>query len=107
MNKSKTFSPEVRERAVRVLLAQRSKYLSLWSTVESIALKISCVPQTLSTWVKQREIDVGVRDGTTTAEVRRVEELEREVKKLHWVDGILNLDSAFFVRAEFDRRLKS
>ena len=67
MNKSKKFSPEVRERAVRMVLEHREEYPSLWTAVESIAPKIGCVPQTLLTWVKQHEVDAGVRDGVCSA----------------------------------------
>ena len=80
MNKSNKFSPEVRERAVRLVQEHRGEYPSLGSAVESIAPKIGCVPQTLLEWVKRREIDVGVRPGITTVEAQRIKELEREVK---------------------------
>ncbi|MGK2940071.1 MAG: IS3 family transposase, partial [Immundisolibacter sp.] len=65
MNKSTTFSPEVRERAFRMVLEHRGGYPSLWAAVESIAPKIGCVPQTLLTWVQRHEIDGGARDGVT------------------------------------------
>jgi transposase len=107
MNKSKKFSPEVRERAVRLVQEHRGEYPSLWATVESIASKIGCVPQTLLTWVQRHEIDSGVREGVTTAEAKRVKELEREVKELRRANEILKLASAFFAQAELDRRLKS
>ena len=107
MNKSNKFSPEVRERAVRMLQEHRSEYPSLWAAVESIAPKIGCVPQTLLGWVQRQEIDSGVRDGTTTAEKQRVKELERENKELRRANEILKLASAFFAQAELDRRLKS
>ena len=82
MNKTKKFSPEVRERAVRLVQEHRGEYPSLWAAVESIAPKIGCVPQTLLDWVKRQEIDSGVREGVTTAEAQRVKDLEREVKEL-------------------------
>ena len=107
MNKSKKFSPEVRERAVRLVQEHRGEYPSLWAAVESIAPKISCVPQTLLSWVQRQEIDTGVRAGVTTAEAQRVKELEREVKELRRANEILKLASAFFAQAELDRRLKS
>lgn len=107
MTKSKQFSPEVRERAVRMVQEHRGEYPSLWAAVESIAPKIGCVPQTLLTWVQRHEIDSGVRDGVTTAEAKRVKELEREVKELRRANEILKLASAFFAQAELDRRLKS
>jgi transposase-like protein len=106
MNKSKKFSPEVRERAVRLVQEHRGEYPSLWSAVESIAPKIGCVPQTLLDWVKRQEINSGVREGVTTAEAQRVKDLEREVKELRRANEILKLASAFFAQAELDRRLK-
>ena len=107
MKKSTKFSPEVRERAVRMVLEHRGEYPSLWTAVESIAPKIGCVPQTLLQWVKRHEVDSGVRDGVTTAEAQRVKELEREVKELRRANEILKLASAFFAQAELDRRIKS
>ena len=107
MNKSNKFSPEVRGRAVRLVLEHRGAYPSLWAAVESIAPKMGCVPQTLLEWVRRHEGDSGVRDGTSTAEAQRVKELEREVKELRRANEILKLASAFFAQAELDRRLKS
>ena len=107
MNKSNKFSPEVRERAVGLVLEHRGEYPSLWLAVESIAPKIGCVPQTLLTWVKRHEIDSGVREGTTTADAQRMKELEREVKELRRANEILKVASAFFAQAELDRRFKS
>ena len=107
MNKSKKFSPEVRERAVRLVQEHRGEYPSLWAAVESIASKIGCVPQTLLTWVQRQEVDSGVRDGVTTTEKQRVKDLERENKELRRANEILKLASAFFAQAELDRRLKS
>ena len=106
MHKTKKFSPEVRERAVRLVQEHRGEYPSLWAAVESIAPKIGCVPQTLLDWVKRQEIDSGVREGVTTAEAQRVKDLEREVKELRRANEILKLASAFFAQAELDRRLK-
>jgi transposase len=102
MTKSNKFSPEVRERAVRMVQEHRGEYPSLWAAIESIAPKIGCVPQTLNEWVKRAEVDAGGREGVTTTE-----ELEREVKELRRANEILKLASAFFAQAELDRRLKS
>jgi len=107
MNKSNKFSPEVRDRAVRLVQEHRGEYPSLWAAVESIAPKIGCVPQTLLEWVKRREVDAGMRGGVSTAEAQRIKELEREVKELRRANEILKLASAFFAQAELDRRLKS
>ena len=102
--KSNRFSPEVRERAVRMVHEHRGDYPSLWACIESIAPKIGCVPQTLNDWVKQHEIDAGVRDGVSTDERERVKALEREVKELRRANEILKLGSAFFAQAELDRK---
>jgi transposase len=107
MKKSPKFSPEVRERAVRMVLDHRGEYPSLWAAIESIAPKIGCVAQTLHEWVKQSQVDTGARPGTTSAEQDRVKALEREVKELRRANEILKLASAFFAQAELDRRLKS
>ena len=107
MNNTKRFSPEVRERAVRMVLEHRGEYPSLWAAVESMAVKIGCVPQTLLGWVQRHEIDSGQREGVTTSEAKRVKELERENKELRRANEILKLASAFFAQAELDRRLKS
>jgi transposase-like protein len=107
MNKSNKFSPEVRERAVRMVQEHRGEYPSLWAAVESIAPKIGCVPQTLLEWVKRSEVDAGMRPGTTTEEAKRIKELEREVKELRRANDILRTASAFFAQAELDRKLKS
>lgn len=80
MNKTSKFSPEVRERAVRMVQEHRDAYPSLWAAVDSIAPKIGCVPQTLLEWVKRAEVDSGQRAGLSTAERERIKELEREVK---------------------------
>ncbi|WP_157539135.1 IS3 family transposase [Hydrogenophaga flava] len=94
--KSNQFSPEVRERAVRMVREHRSEYPSLWAAIESIAPKIGCVPQTLHEWVKRDQIDTGVRDGITTSEREQMKALEREVKELRKANEILKLASAFF-----------
>ncbi len=105
--KSNQFSPEVRERAVRMVREHRGEYPSLWAAIESIAPKIGCVPQTLHEWVKRDQIDTGVRDGSTTSEREQMKALEREVKELRKANEILKLSSAFFAQAQLDRRLKS
>jgi transposase len=107
MRKSTKFSPEVRERAVRMVLEHRGEYPSLWAAIESISAKIGCVPQTLNVWVRNHEVDAGTRPGVTSDEHERVKALEREVRELRRANEILKLASAFFAQAELDRRLKS
>jgi transposase-like protein len=106
MKTTKKFSPEVRERSVRMVAEQRGEHASQWAAIESIAPKIGCTSQTLLNWVRQHERDTGQRDGLTTAEQQRIKALEREVKELRRANEILKLASAFFAQAELDRRLK-
>jgi len=100
MNKTNKFSPEVRERAVRLVQEHRGEYPSLWAAVESIAPKIGCVPQTLLEWVKREDVDSGQRDGLSSSERERLKALEREVKELRRANEILKTASAFFAQAE-------
>ena len=101
------FSPEVRERAVRLVLDEEGQHASRWQAVMSISAKIGCTPQTLNDWVKKAEVDSGLRVGTTTSDAQRIKELEREIKELRRANDILKTASAFFAQAELDRRLKS
>ena len=107
MKKTNKFSPEVRERAVRMVQEHRGEYPSLWAAIESIAPKIGCVPQTLHDWVKREEVDSGQREGLTTSERERLKQLERENKELRRANDILKTASAFFAQAELDRRLRN
>jgi transposase len=104
--KSNKFSPEVRERAVRMVQEHRGEYPSLWAAIESIAPKIGCVPRP-STNGSSVIRSIRVREGITTSELQRLKELERENKELRKANEILKLASAFFAQAELDRRLKS
>ena len=107
MRKSIEFSPEVRERAVRMVFEHRGEYESQWAAVVSITSKIGSTPQTLLNWVRQHERDTGQREGVTTTQEQRMKELERENPELRKANEILKLASAFFAQAELDRRLKS
>ncbi len=91
MKKSSKFSPEVRERAVRMVKVHRGEYPSLWTAIEFIAPKIDCVPQTLNEWVKRSVVDASVREDVTTNEEQRMKKPERKVKELRWVKEILKL----------------
>ena len=106
MTSTKRFSPEVRERAVRLVFDQEQQHSSQWACIEAIAPKIGCTPQTLRTWVKQAEIDQGRVDGVTTSDRQRMKEMERELKELRRAKEILRKASAYFAQAELDRRPK-
>lgn len=103
MNKQKNYSPEVRERAVRLVLEHQAEYESQWAAMESVAQKIGCTAETLRKWVRQSERDQGLRPGLTTDERERLKALERENKELRRANEILKTASAFFAQAELDR----
>jgi transposase len=106
MNKSTRYSPEVRERAVRLVFEHQGEHASQWAALISIASKIGCTPETLRKWVRRAETDQGQRSGMTTDDRERLKKLERENKELRRVNDILRTASAFFAQAELDRRLK-
>ena len=106
MTKRGRYSPEVRERAVRMVFEHESEYGSQWATIISIASKIGCTPETLRQWVRQAERDQGRRPGLTSGERERLKELERENRELRRTNEILRKASAFFAQAELDRRPK-
>ncbi len=106
MSKNNKFSPEVRERAVRLVQEHRDEYRSLWAAVESIALKIGCTPTTLLDWIKRSEVNNGTRPGVTTEERERLKALEKENRELRRANEILKSASAFFAQAALDRELK-
>ena len=106
MSKSTRYSPEVRERAVRMVFDHQREYPSQWQAVVSIATKIGCTAETLRKWVRRAEIDTGRREGVTSDERNRIKELERENRELHRANEILRKASAYFAQAELDRRPK-
>ena len=103
---SNRFSPEVRRRAVRMVLEHGGDHASQWAAIGSIAGKIGCTAETLRTWVRQAERDRGLRAGPTTDERERIKALEREVRELRQANEILRKASAYFAQAELDRRSK-
>ena len=100
------YSPEVRARAVRMVLEHAGEYGSQWGAISSIAGKIGCTAETLRRWVRQAERDEGVRPGPTSADQARIRELERENRALRQANEILRKASAYFAQAELDRRFK-
>ena len=93
-NKTTRYSPEVRERAVRLVFEHRERYRSPWAALNSIALKIGCTAETLRKWVRQTERDQGLRDGLTTCDRERLKTLERENRELKRANEILRKASA-------------
>ena len=106
MSTSKRYSPEVRERAVRLVFEQEGQHESQWAAIGSISAKIGCTAETLRGWVRQSERDQGRRAGLTSNERDRLKELERENRELKRANEILRKASAFFAQAELARRPK-
>src|SRR2546422_5027456 len=106
MARPSRFSPEVRERAVRMVFEHTQEHASQWAAITSIAEKIGCAAETLRSWVRQAERDGGQRPGLTTDERARFKQLERENVELRRANEILRLASAYFAKAELDRRAK-
>ncbi len=106
MRKSTKFSPEVIERAVRMVEEHQGQHESQWAAIVSIAAKIGCTSETLRRWVRRHETDAGQRPGVSTQEAERIKALERENRELRQANEILRKASAYFAQAELDRRFK-
>ena len=106
MTTVKRYAPEVRERAVRMVLDHQGEYTTQWAAIESIAGKIGCTAQSLHRWVRQAERNAGRRPGLTSDEREKVKALEREVRELRRANEILRKASAYVAQAELDRRGK-
>lgn len=106
MKKATRYSPEVMERAVRMVFEHRAEHESQWATIVSIAAKVGCTGETLRRWVRQTERDTGAREGMTTSERERIKALERENRELRQVSQTLRKASAYFAQAEQGRHSK-
>jgi transposase len=106
MARSSKYSPEVRERFVRLVQEHTTEHGSQWAAIAAIAPKVGCTTETLRRWVRQTERDAGQRAGLTTDERVRLKALEREIVELKRANEILRKASAFFAQAELDRRPK-
>ena len=104
MNKQTRYSPEIRERAVRMVFEHQAEYDSQWAALNSIAAKIGCTAETLRKWVRRAERDQGLREGLTSSDRERLNALERENRELKRANEILRKASAFFAQAELDRK---
>jgi transposase-like protein len=100
------FSPEVRDRAVRLVLDTEAQHGSRWNAITSIAAKIGCAPNTLNDWVKRAEVNSGQRAGIPSEMAEKMKALERENRELRQANEILRKASAYFAMAELDRRSK-
>ncbi len=100
------YSPEIRERAVRMVFDHQGEHASQFEAIRSIAQKIGCSGETLRNWVRQAERDQGLRAGPATDEGERIKALERENRELRQANEILRKASAYFAQAELDRRWK-
>jgi transposase len=107
MSRQTRYSPEVRERAVRMVFEHQGEHESQWAAIGSIAAKIGCTPETLRKWVRRAEVEQGRRGGMKSDERERMKALEREVRELRRANEILRKASAFFAQAELDRRSKT
>ena len=103
---SARYSPEVRARAVRMVLDHQADHPSQWAAIVSIAMKIGCTAETLRKWVRRSERDTGLRPGPTSEERERIKALERENRELRQANEILRKASAYFAQAELDRPFK-
>jgi len=98
MSRNRSYPPEVRERAVALVLEHQGEHRSQWAAMQSIASKFGMAAETLRSWVRQAERDRGLKPGPSSEELVRIKELERENKELRRANEILKAASAFFAR---------
>ncbi len=106
MNTRTLYSPEVRERAIRLFNDTLHDHPSRWAAIQSISSKIGCTPETLRRWINRTEVDQGIRGGVTSDQAQYTKSLEREVRELKRANEILRKAAAFFAQAELDRKPK-
>ena len=104
MNKKLRYSPEVRERAVRMVLTSEHEHPSRWAVLVSVSSKIGCTPETLRAWINKMDVDSGKKPGVTSDAAAKIKELERENRELKQANEILRKASAFFAQAELERK---
>lgn len=106
MNKRPGYSPEVRERAVRLVLTSEQDHSSRWAAIQSVASKIGCTPETLRSWLNKMEVDSGNKPGVTSDATAKLKALERENRELKRANEILRKAAVFFAQAELGRKPK-
>ena len=106
MNTNRRYSPEVRERAVRLVFDLQKEEQSQWAAIQSVSQKLGCTAETLRRWVRQRERDQGLRAGLSSDDREELKQLKKENRELQRANEILRKASAYFAQAELDRRPK-
>ena len=106
MRRNSGYAPEVRERAVRLVLENRGDHRSEWATICSVADGLGCTPESVRRWLRQAEADQGLGSGLSLDERAELRELRRECRELRRANEILRKASAYFAQAELDRRFR-
>lgn len=106
MSAPRKYSVELQQRATRMAMDARRDPASSRGAIKRIADQLGVHPEALRNWVRQGEVDGGVRPGTTSDDAQRLGELEREIRELRRANEILRTSAAFFAAAELDRKIK-